>query len=459
MERAGILATALAAAAALGGAGPAAAQGSSVSTHSACASARAGAAAAAPCPDGSSIYYNPATLAVMPTVAAAGFTAIDNTGSFTYDSTGTVVEREPAVPFVPHAYGSYRVNERWAAAVGFFAPYGLGIEWPESFEGRFISWKSALEGLYVQPTVAWQAVPGRLAVGAGVDIVRGGIEINRHVDAPIESPQLALLGVPLGTDIARARLEGGGWGVGGQVGIYWTPLDRLALGARYMHQVEIGLSGDADFEPISTGLVLILPDEETGEPTAVPLDDLVAPSFGAGGPLEDQSAEASITLPPQAVVGARFGVRQGVALTADYQWTGWTTFDEILATFENGGQLALALDYLDTHTLRFGADLEARRGLDVRLGFLYNTAASPDESVTPVLPEAERQLYTLGAGYRIGDFQTDVFYNYVRQADRRGRVRSAVLLPASPEELEVGLYSSTAHLFGLTVAYVPGGDR
>ena len=190
-------------------AGPLRGQGSSVYTQSACVSARGGAAVAGPCLDGSSIYYNPAALVMMPSAVSAGLTAIYNTGSFTYDSSGVEVEREAGIPLVPHAYASYRFGERWAAGLGFFAPYGLRIEWPEAFEGRFISRESALHGLYVQPTLAWEAVAGRLSLGVGVDVVRGSIEINQHVDAALENVQLALLGVPLGTDIARARLAGG----------------------------------------------------------------------------------------------------------------------------------------------------------------------------------------------------------------------------------------------------------
>lgn len=438
-------------------ASPALGQGSSVYIQGACVSGRGGAAVAAPCVDASSVYYNPAALALMPTAFSAGATAIRSAGSFTYDSTGVEVERDPATTLVPQAYASWRFGDRWAAGLGLFAPYGLGIEWPETFEGRFISWKSGLQGLYLQPTLAWQVIPGRLSIGAGVDVVFGGIEINQHVDAPLENSMLALLGVPLGTSIAAARLEGSGVGVGGHVGVYWEATDRLSFGARYMHEVPVDLEGEADFEPIETGLTLILPDPVTGEPTPTPLDVLVSPSFQEGGPLEDQDAMSAFTLPPQAVVGMRFAVTPRADLVADYQWTGWSTFDVIVAEFENGGELALPLHYDDAHTVRLGADYAATPALDVRAGFTYNTAASPDESVTPVLPEAERNSYAAGLGYDFGRFQLDAYYNFVRQADRRGRVRTRLLVPTPIEELNTGVYSSSVHILGLTLSYIPGG--
>lgn len=436
------------------------AQGSSVYNHSACASARAGAVIADPCVDGSAIFYNPAGIAMLPSTFAAGLNLIYNKGDFTYDSTGVVVEREPTAPLVPHVYATYRFEDRWAAGLGFFAPYGLGIEWPQEFEGRFISWKTRLRGLYLQPTVAYELIPGELSMGAGVDVVFGGIEVNQHVDAPIASTQLALLGVPLGTDIASAELSGDGIGWGGHVGLLWRPSDRFAFGARYMHSVTVDLDGDADFEAISNpDRILVLPNESGGF-MPVPLDALVAGQFAEGGPLEDQTATAEIEFPPQAVFGVKVGVTPRLDVTADYQWTGWNTFDEINAEFENGGDLALVLNYEDAHTFRTGLSFAATPQLDLRGGFIYNTAATPDETVTPILPEAERQQLQVGVGYRLGMFQIDGYYHYLDQADRRGRVRSEVLLPvASAAALNNGVYSSIAHLVGLTVSYVFGDTQ
>lgn len=443
-----------------GTASPAFAQGSSVYNQGACVSARGGAAVAAPCEDASGVYYNPGALALRPSAVSAGFSAIYNTGTFTYDTTGMVVERDAAVPLVPHAYGSWRFGaaDRFAAGLGFWAPYGLGIEWPEEFEGRFVSWKTRLQGLYLQPTLAYQLVPGRLSIGGGPQVVMGSIELNQRLDAPFLDPQLAALGVPRGTDVAAAKLSGSGTGIGAQIGILYRHSPRLSLGARYMHSVKVDLEGDADFSPVyNPDHLLRLPG--AGGTVTVPLDSLLAPRFRDGGPLADQTAEASLTFPAQAVVGLQLAATPELGILADYQWTGWSSFDRIRAEFEGGSDLVLPLAYEDTHTFRLGGTYAASSDLMLRGGFVYNTAASPDQSVTPILPEAERQLYTAGIGYRMGDFRADLFYNYVNQADRRGRVRSEVPGGPSGADLNVGVYGSTAHLFGATLSYVFGNTR
>jgi long-chain fatty acid transport protein len=439
---------------------PLAGQGSSVYNHSACASARGGATIAAPCGDGSSVYYNPGALAFQPSTIGAGLNVIFNEGSFTYDEGGVVVERERAAPIVPHAYLSYRFgsDSRWAGSIGVWAPYGLGLEWPEDdFEGRFISWKTRLQGIYLQPTISYQLIPGKLAIGAGPQIVFGGIEINQYIDAPESNSMLSFL--PLETEIAEAKLEGSGTGYGAAIGLMYRASDRFAFGARYMHSVEVELDGDADFTRILNPDLLI---PQPG-PTLVPLDALLDALgvYDEGGLLDDQSVSATLTFPAQAVAGVRIGATPELDLMADYQWTRWSDFDQITGVFENDvPDLELSLGYKDTHTIRLGTELVASPALVVRGGFIYNTAASPDRSVTPILPEADRQLYTVGFGYDFGQFQADAYYNYVNQADRRGRVRNSLPgVPAGSDALNVGVYSTTAHLIGLTLSYAFGETR
>lgn len=437
-------------------AAPVLGQGSSVYNQSACASARGGAVVAAPCGDASGVYYNPAFLALTPSAFSVGFSAVHNYGTFTYDTTGVVVDRDPATPIVPQAYGSFRfgADHRFAAGFGVWAPYGLGIEWPQDFEGRFISQETGLTGIYLQPTIAYQLIPGRLAIGGGPQIVLGGIELNQHLDAPVLDDQFAELGIPLGTDVGRAQLTGSGTGFGAHIGAHFQVNDRLSLGARYMHSVRVDLTGDAEFSPIwNPNMILMLPVGPGGEMMPVPLDSLTAPLFRAGGPLVDQAAESSLTFPPQAVIGLRFAATPRLAFTGDYQWTGWSTFDTLRAEFEGGEEMVLALNYNDAHTYRLGGTFGATPELELRAGFVYNTAATPDETVTPILPEAERQLYAIGAGYRFGRIHADAYYNFVNQADRRGRVRGELPGGITGADLNVGVYSNTVHLVGLTLTY------
>lgn len=452
---------------------PLQAQGSAVMVHGSCATALGGAGVADPCDDGSAILFNPAALAETPSQVTVGVSGITAGGAFTYDRTGERVEREEGTTNVPFAYAAYRFTPRIAAGIGVFAPYGLGLDWPacsveqvntgtctgDNFEGRFASYDTRLTNIYIQPTVAFQAMPG-LSVGAGLDYVRAEIDINQRLDLAeqlIPNPDLPAgttfgqVGVRGGTDFADAHLNGTGSGIGFHLGAQARVAPWLSIGARFLSEVKIDYEGDADFTQLNTGLLL---------PTGA-IDAQLAGRFTEGQALGDQSIATSLTLPSQAVVGVAVTPMQRLRLMADYQWTGWSSFSEAPLDFEfQDPDPTLVLDYQDTDTWRLGAEFGATDALALRAGYIYNTAAEKEFSVSPLLPEAERNYYSLGLGYRLGRvLSVDFGYQLVDQDDRRGRVRGRAtgLSDEQLQALNVGVYESTAHVLNVTVSYRFGG--
>src|SRR5690606_10822112 len=160
----------------------------------------------------------------------------------------------------------------------------------------------------------------------------------------------------------------------------------------------------------------------------------------------------------QLVLGVAVHPIQSLKLLADYQFTGWESFGVAEIDFEEGGpDTELVLDYQDTHTFLFGAEYAAADDLDLRAGFRFNTAAEKDASVSPFLPEAERNYYSAGVGYDLGrGLSIDLGYQAIVQSDRRGRVRSRTL-DQTAEEVNVGVFSSDAHVFILSFFCGIGG--
>lgn len=447
-------------------AAPLSAQGSSVMTHGSCATALAGAQVAAPCEDGSAVLFNPAGLATQGSTIGIGWTGITTSADFTYDLTGEVFSRDESTSSVPFGFASYRVNDRLAVGFGAFAPYGLRIDWPLGFEGRFTSYDTELKNIYLQPTVAYRLLPN-LSVGAGLDYVLASIELNQRLDlattavpgSPVPGATFGNFGVPLGTDFADARLEGDGHGVGFHLGAKFDVSDRFSIGARYLSEIEIDYDGDADFTQEMTGL-LLPPGNPFGAPAGTPIDDILAAQFQAGAPLADQGIATSLTLPSQLVVGFSALPLDALRVWADYQRTTWSSFDQADIEFEAAPTSALVLDYQDTDTWRFGAEVSALDALALRAGYIYNTAAEKDFSVSPFLPEAERNYYSLGFGYRFGEsLGLDVGYQLVDQDSRRGRVRGRApgLTEAELEALNVGVYDVEASVLNVTLSYRLGG--
>ncbi|HEX9937006.1 MAG TPA: outer membrane protein transport protein [Longimicrobium sp.] len=418
------------------------AQGSAIDQQSACMSGRVGAGVASPCDDASGVYFSPAGLAMQGSAFSLGVTLVNAGNTFRYDTgaepvgSPASIERDRATVPVPQAYLSYKVHPRVAAAIGVFAPYGLGIEWPvcsvedspggcdpaTNFEGRYTGYDNALRALFIQPTVSFEVIPGRLSVGVGVANVRGNIEVHQRADAPTVGLR--------GRDVADVTLEGEGSGWTANVGALLRLTSNTSIGVRYLHSTELDFTGDAAFVQVPTGTIF---------------DPLLAAQFAAGGPFTAQGIETSIKFPHQLVAGISYRPVEVLNLMFDYQRTGWASFDSLNVDFQGTSpDRVLRLNYRDTNTYRLAADFTYSDALSFRLGYRYNNAATP--RATPLLPEGERNYYTAGLGWRFSRaLSADFSYQYIKQPDRRGAVR--------PDEPANGVYDAFGQTFGFTLAY------
>jgi long-chain fatty acid transport protein len=444
---------------------PAQGQGFSVYEQGSCTMAMAGAAVANPCGDASALFFNPAGLVDTEGVTiSAGATVIAAQGSFTADYTGEQTELQNSPIPVPHLYGAWRATPDLAVGLGVYVPYGLETEWPKNWDGAFEGYDNGVESIYIQPTVAYK-ITDRIRVGGGPILGIGSVTLNQLIDVSQqevpsdrvpEGTTFGDFGIPHHTAFADASLEGSGaLGYGGHVGITVRATDRIQFGARYVTPVKFDYEGEATFEQVQTGLQLPANNPLTGG-NPVSLDFLLESSFVSGsGPLVTQSLETSLTMPAQFVAGVSVEPFDGLLLLADYQWAGWSSFDTISLDFEKDVLDRTRTEgFENTHAVRLGTSYDLTETFTLRAGYLFNQSAAPDRTVTPLLPEANRNHVTAGLGWRATDIiELNVAYQYLGQNDRRGRVRGERVGEEDPtvEELNSGLYSFHAHLIGTTL--------
>lgn len=429
------------------------AQGFSVNEHSACAMGRAGAAVAAPCDDGSAMFFNPAGLAQTPkgrTQITVGGTFIAPSGGFTQDNTGLKSDLNDRVFPVPAVYLSHGFTDRLTAGIGLFAPYGLETDWPKTALGRFSSYNSIIRNVYVQPTVAMR-LGDKIKVGAGFDVNFLHLELHQRADLSEQNTTtpgvtFGMLGIPDNTDFADASIIGSKTTFGYHVGVIVEPTPRIALGARYMsRQRASDIDGKAEFKQVNTG-ILIPPGSPLlgalGVPAGTPLDAVLATQFQAGGALVDQAGVTTVRLPEQLAVGVAVKVTPQIRILGDYTMQNWEVWDAIILDFEILPTENLPQNFGKSHTWRLGGEYELKGGSVVRAGYLTHNAAAPDETVTAMLPEGARTEFTVGFGTKLGgNGHIDLAYQYIDQADRRGR-------SGGPGTANDGIYTFKAHLFG-----------
>lgn len=439
---------------------PALAQGYGIYEHGTCAMGRAGTGVASPCDDGSSIFFNPAGLALSQgAVLSAGGTLIAPSGGFENEITGVKTDMNDRVYPVPHLYYTRPLNQRLVFGFGLFVPYGLETDWPEDFEGRFLGYKSRLQGFYFQPTIAAR-LTDRILVGGGVDFTYLKVGLHQHLDlagVPLPPPAppgatFANLGILSGTDFANADLEGSAWNMGANLGIIWQATDKLSFGFRFLTRQNVEVDGaDVKFTQISTGDTLAA-GNPFGVPAGTPLDAVLAPRFLADSLLGDQEGATRITLPEQLVFGVAYQLTPRVKLLFDYQHVNWEVFDVLVLNFERAGQRTIVENYHKSDGFRLGGEYAWKPGTTFRAGVLRHSEAAPDQTVTPNLPEGPRTEFTLGFGTRLShNLRVDLAYQYIDQADRRGRTTDAGMA-APTTAANNGLYTFNAHLFGATFA-------
>jgi long-chain fatty acid transport protein len=453
------------------------AQGFGIYEQGTCAMGRAGTGVAAPCADGSALFFNPAGLAGLTGGhATVGVTLLDVQGGFTDDTLLVKTSLDdPLIP-VPQVYISYGATPKLGFGVGLFAPYGLQTEWPLTFDGRFAGYKNIVRSIYIQPTVAYQLTP-RISVGGGFDIVLGKVELNQRLDlanVPVlvagvpPGTTFSQFGIAPGTDFANAHLEATKTTVAAHFGAIVKATDKLSFGGRFLTQAKFEYSGSATFNQVPTNVivpatVIVGPDTI---PAGCPIDNLLSAPVAACNNVglnvfntvfRSQPVITTIRNPSLLALGVAYKVANGWTLLGDYQLTWWKQFGVLQLTFPQdlSGLLSRTLyeNYRNTSGFRFGAEWAKDAKWTLRGGYLYHDGAAPAETVTPLLPEGDRNEVTAGATVKFTRALTaDLAYQYIKQNDRRGRTREP-LVGAATTGMNNGLYTFHAHLFGVSLGY------
>lgn len=426
------------------------AQGYGLYEHNACAMARAGTGVADPCGDGSAMFFNPAGLAgISGRVASVGGVLINTSGSFTNDLTGQVSNLKDGHYPAPNAYVALPLGTRYAVGLGLFAPYGLTTEWPTTAEGRFLGYKSQIQAIYLQPTFAIKA-NARWSFGAGFDLNFMNVELDQRLD--LSSQQVtgqpftfASLGIAPGTDFASGQLTGNGTGVGYHLGVQFKANDRLSFGLRYLSRQLVKFNNaSASFSQVNTGLVLPA-GNPFGAPAGTPLDLILASQFLPDSQLSSQGGSTYLRVPEQLVGGVAYQLTPKLKGLFDVQWTNWATFDALTIKFQRLPTVVLPEAYHAVVDWRLGGEYALNPNTVLRAGVLAHKGAAPDSNVTPNLPEGNRTELTLGAGRQFSPTMgLDVAFQYIDQADRRGRSGNGPIN---------GLYAFSAYLVGASLVY------
>lgn len=372
------------------------------------------AGSAAVAQDASTVFFNPAGMALLPQGKsfAIGVDAIQPSAKF-HDAGSVLATGRPAggeggdagdLAFVPHGYFSMSVNPKLSIGLGVSAPFGLKTEYAPDWQGRFLAIKSDVKTVNINPSVAYK-VNDQIALGLGVNYQRLDAELTNRVN--------------LGLLESFARIEGDDTAWGYNLGAMFQVSPSTRVGVSYRSEIKYHVTGDATFQP-------------------------------SVGPLVNQPVSLDIKLPDTFILSAVQQLSDRWEMLGDLSWTGWAKIPELRILTSSGATLAVTDEsWRNTLRVAFGGNYKWNDQTKVRFGLAFDQTPVDDAHRTPRLPDSNRVWLSLGVQYKPAKLSAlDVGYTHIFIKD--GSINDNGGTTAAPTKgTLIGTYENHVDILGV----------
>ncbi|HEY3196896.1 MAG TPA: outer membrane protein transport protein, partial [Nitrospirales bacterium] len=332
--------------------------------------------------DPSAIFYNPAGITQLPgTQLMIGASLIKLDSTFRSSTTNETTQLQDQFPVLPHIFITHRFkrwDERLSIGFGIYTPFGIVIDWPDNYQGRFAPYDARLRLTVFNPTIAFQATR-KLSIAAGLQVTYAGAGFEQKFAIPA-----------FGIGESKARIHGlTAHPIGWNVGALYHITETTSAGIQFRSELQAKFNGDADF---------------TGPAAAL---------------FTNTKFSSSIKLPPRIVAGVSTKIVPRWTINGEIEWQGWNTVGTIPKTFTTTADSPAAQSGLNDRGVRnwknswvykVGAEFAATDRLALRGGYFYDESAIPDNTFTPTIPTSNLHALTVGFGYKWPTVVVDAAY-------------------------------------------------
>ncbi len=349
-----------------------------------------GNAFAAQVDDASAVSYNPANLGFLTAPEAEVALSLVSSETKFRAAAGFAADSDNAWQVLPNVFVAWPLAEKVVGGLGLTTPFGQSVEWDkDSGVARISPYFARMSLLNVNPSAGWR-INDRVSVGAGLDVFVSTLEFRQVV------PWGALPGFPPGLPPGEARVDTSGVGLGANAGLTIKLADAHRLALTYRSPVTVEYDGDFDLR---------------GAP----------PAPGLGG----SDFETEMDFPGIATIAYGVELTDTLRIEADVEWLGWSAMESLpidaganQSLADPTGLGAVPYDWEDTWTFNLGADWAFAPGWIARAGYSYVPTPVPDGTFSPTLPDEDRHVIALGAGYRWGRHAVDLVWTLSLVDDR-----------------------------------------
>lgn len=364
----------------------------------------------------SALFFNPALMAKIPgTQVEMGTTLLFPQRKFESIATGSSTDAERQIFFPSTFYATHTLSEKFSAGLAVYSPFGLGTNWPSTWEGRYLATESELTTFNINPALAWKLHP-RFTLAAGLDLILLDTSLQRKVNT-----------TPFADSNQKFEGDGQGWGY--NLGLLLDLNDAWSLGVGYRSQVKVDVKGNLSFH-------------------------LPAPFLGAI--LPDTAAETRLTLPDQLTAGLAWRATDRLTMEAGVRWEGWRVYDQVqlvsVLPVAGSNTITEHKDWNNTWAYTLGFDYKLTPKIRLLAGYLYGNDAVPDSTFEPSVPDSPAHLFTVGAKWQGKHWGIGGSYAYQLQEnrDKNNLLADPLGMPGTSAN---GEYRTSIHLLALSAIH------
>jgi len=252
------------------------------------------------------------------------------------------------------------------------------------------------------------------------------LNINPNISYKIDKNSSVAFGldfydvIDLTFNTQSIKINGSGNGVGFNIG-YLHKFDTFNVGISYRSGVTTNLKGLVDYRGIGSSVL---------------------------------GVEATLRFPSMLQFGVRFQPIESLGIEFNLEHTGWSTFDTVSIANSTGNPAPItsANNWEDTLTYRLGFTYKINAGTRLLFGYSYDPTPQPDSGFSARVPDADRQLFSVGASHVFSNWKLEYSYMYV---DVDNRVINSSTAPgAEPNGTSAynGTYASDVSLIGVSIS-------
>ena len=350
-----------------------------------------------------------------------GITGVHPTGRFDNEADGSTTKLNDNIWSIPHAFYTHQINDDWYFGLGAFTRFGLGLNYPSEWPGRFNIRNVELMTASLNPALAWKATD-KLSFGGGVEIMYVTLDLKRRSMATL-IPGGGLGGLlgpnPTFMEVDASITGAQGWGIGGNLAVHYQFNDQWAAGIQYRSKVRVRAQGDVEFT--NHGVKGPGVDDPIFGPILGPdLNDTANTIFNEN--FNNGKARSTVMLPDSVSAGISWTPTPDLSFEVGAIWTQWSTFHSLdiempapLPTSENPKR------WKDTWRLNAGVEYQALDWLTLRAGYVWDQSPVPNRYQDYLVPTGDRHMGSVGFGLQWGEdnaWTLDFAYAYIKPKNR-----------------------------------------